>query len=73
MKYKDWMTEPDIRHLTLKVLAEFFQDQFGEDPIGVGDWLIRNGTDVELFVGLVDELSKEEFRTPQEPESANNG
>lgn len=38
------------------VLAEFFQDSFKEDAAGVGDWLARNGTTVDLFVELVDAM-----------------
>ena len=55
------LVEDETRTSVIDVLAEFFQDSFKEDPMGVGDWLAQNGTSVDLFVELVREL-----RPPQE-------
>jgi hypothetical protein len=53
--------DEDTKDLVIDVLAEFFQDSFKDDPLGVGDWLAQNGTSADLFVELVAAL-----RRPQE-------
>lgn len=53
---KEVLDEPGNRDLVIKVLAEFFEDSFKDDPAGVGDWLAQNGTSVDLFISLVAEI-----------------
>jgi hypothetical protein len=58
---RDLLDDDVVKTDVVDVLAEFFQDSFKDDPVGVGDWLAQNGTSVDLFVQLVAQL-----RTPQE-------
>jgi hypothetical protein len=50
--------DADVKDNVIEVLAEFFEDSFREDAAGVGDWLVRNGTSVDLFVELVAALHR---------------
>lgn len=59
MQTADLIKEPDVRKMTIDVLAEFFQDSFKDDHAGVGDWLAQGGTSVDLFVELVKALRAE--------------
>jgi hypothetical protein len=59
MQNADLINEPDVRKMTIDVLAEFFQNEFRDDPAGVGDWLAQGGTSVDLFVDLVQALRDE--------------
>jgi len=65
MQNADLIKEPDVRKVTIDVLAEFFQDQFKEDAAGVGEWLVRTGTSVDLFIDLVEALRAEPFPDDQ--------
>jgi hypothetical protein len=65
MRAQELIKEPDVRKTTLDVLAEFFQDQFNEDPAGVSDWLAQGGTSVDLFVDLVKALRNEPLTNGQ--------
>lgn len=56
------------KDVVISVLAEFFQDSFKDDPIGVGDWIAQGGTNVDLFVEMVALL-----RRPQVSEATDNG
>lgn len=50
---RELLADEDVRKTVIDVLAEFFQDSFDDDPMGVGDWLAQNGTSVDLFIELV--------------------
>ena len=47
------LEDDDNKSLVVSVLAEFFQDSFKDDPVGVSDWLAQGGTSVDLFIDMV--------------------
>jgi len=40
-------------------LIQFFLDDFGDDPIGVNDWLVQGDWDSDEFIEGVQKLKKE--------------
>ena len=51
-EFAKMLNDDELKADVVKVLAEFFEDSFKDDPAGVGDWLARNGTSVDSSLGL---------------------
>lgn len=54
--HREVLDDGDNRNLVIDILAEFFQDSFKDDPVGVADWLAQGRTTPDLFVGMVAQL-----------------
>lgn len=46
------------RDQLIGLLCEFFEDQFNEDAIGVGDWLAQGDNDADEVFEAVQELRR---------------
>lgn len=51
--YDALLEDNDHEKLVISTLAEFFQDSFDEDPVGVADWLVQGSTSPDTFIHLV--------------------
>jgi hypothetical protein len=63
----------DTRDQVIDQLAEFFQDSFDENPVGVADWLAQGGTTPDLFIHLVVALRRSLPAPPVEAKSEVGG
>jgi hypothetical protein len=53
-----------IENELIRLLCEFFEDSFHDDPTTVGDWLAQGSNDVDATIKAIRALAQHVSRTP---------